>query len=48
MFSLTQPLAESAVSVFVISAFDTDYFMIKEKDLEKAIDALNDEGHQMI
>jgi hypothetical protein len=46
--SLTQPLAEYAVSVFDISAFDTDYFMVKEKDLGKAIDALNAEGHQII
>ena len=48
IFSLTQPLAKTGVSVFVISTFDTDYFMVKEKDLTKAIDALTAEGHQVL
>ena len=48
IFSLTRPLAENGVSVFVISTFDTDYFMVKEKDLENAIDALSAEGHQVL
>ena len=48
IFSLIQPLAENGVSVFVISTFDTDYFMVKEKDLAKAIDALTAEGHEII
>lgn len=47
IFSLTQPLAKNGVSVFVISTFETDYFMVKEKDLAKAIDALTAEGHQV-
>ncbi|MGD9412929.1 MAG: ACT domain-containing protein [Desulfobacterales bacterium] len=48
IFSLTRPLAESGVSVFVISTFDTDYFMVKDNDLEKAIDALTAEGHRVL
>ena len=48
IFSLSQPLAENGVSVFVISTFDTDYFMVKEKDLSKAIDALTAKGHQVL
>ncbi|MCK5203916.1 MAG: ACT domain-containing protein, partial [Desulfobacterales bacterium] len=40
IFSLTQPLARSGVSVFVLSTFDTDYLMVKEKNLSEAIDAL--------
>ena len=48
IFSLTRPLAENGVSVFVISTFDTDYFMVKEKDLAKAIDALTAEGHEVL
>ena len=47
IFTITQPLAKSGVSVFVISTYDTDYFMVKEKDLAKAIDALNASGHQI-
>jgi hypothetical protein len=45
VFSLTRPLTESAVPVFLMSTFDTDYLMVKEKDLAKAIAALTAEGH---
>jgi len=45
--SLTQPLTESGVSVFIISTFDTDYLMVKEKDFARAIDALTAQGHQV-
>ena len=48
IFSLTQPLAQNAISVFVISTFDTDYLMVKEKDLAKAIDVLNAAGHWVV
>lgn len=48
IFSLTRPLAENGVSVFVISTFETDYFMVKEKDLAKTVDALTAEGHQVL
>lgn len=47
IFSLTRSLAKSDVSVFVISTFDTDYFLVKEKELPKAIDALTACGHQI-
>ena len=47
VLSLTQPLAESAVSVFLISTFDTDYLMVKEKDLAEAIDVLTNAGHRV-
>jgi hypothetical protein len=45
--SLTQPLTASGVSIFVISTFDTDYLMVKEKDFTKAIDTLLAQGHQV-
>ena len=48
ILSLTRPLAESGVSVFVISTFDTDYFMVKEKNLATTIDALTEDGHEVI
>jgi hypothetical protein len=46
--SLTKPLAESGVSVFVISTFNTDYLMVKDNDLAQAIDALTVAGHEII
>ena len=47
IFSLTQPLTESGVSVFLISTFDTDYLMVKEKDFAKTINVLNAAGHRI-
>ena len=47
IFSLTQPLAQNKVSVFVISTFDTDYFMVKEQGLAKAVDVLKAAGHEI-
>jgi hypothetical protein len=44
---LTQPLAESKISVFVLSTFLTDYLMIREKDLESAIITLRAQGHRI-
>ena len=43
--SLTEPLVEAGISVFVISTFDTDYFMVKESELETAIETLKAAGH---
>ena len=37
--SLVTPLAEAGISVFVISTFDTDYMLVKEVDLERALAA---------
>jgi len=31
--SLTVPLAENGISIFAISTYDTDYILIKEKDI---------------
>ena len=38
--ALLQPLAEQKISIFAISTFDTDYILVKENDLEKAIEIL--------
>lgn len=45
--SLTTPLAEAKISIFAISTFDTDYLMIKENSLEKAIDVLTLTGFKL-
>ena len=47
IFTITQPLAKNGVSVFVISTYDTDYFLVKEKELPKTIDALTAAGHRI-
>jgi hypothetical protein len=43
--SLTVPLADARISVFAISTFDTDYLLVKEKDLAAAVDVLRRRGH---
>jgi hypothetical protein len=43
--SLTVPLANAGVSVFVLSTFDTDYVLVKATDLDRAITALRAAGH---
>jgi hypothetical protein len=43
--SLTAPVADAGISVFAISTFDTDYLLVKEKDLAVAMDALRGFGH---
>ena len=43
--SLTGPLAQQGISVFAISTFDTDYLLVKNKDLPATIEALKQSGH---
>jgi hypothetical protein len=43
--SLSAPLAEARISIFVISTYDTDYLMVKVGDLDRAIAALFQAGH---
>ena len=45
--SLVIPLAEAGVSVFVVSTFDTDYLLVKEKDWERAAEVLRLAGHSV-
>jgi len=43
--SLTAPLARKGISVFALSTYETDYLLVKEEKLEKAIQALREEGY---
>ncbi len=43
--ALAVPLAAAGVGVFAVSTFDTDYLMVKGKDLPAALDALRGAGH---
>lgn len=45
--SLTAPLARASVTIFVVSTFDTDYLLVRERDLEKAVLALTEAGHRI-
>jgi len=43
--SLLEPLAEAGIAVFVVSTFDTDFLLVKARDLEPATFALERAGH---
>lgn len=43
--SLTSTLGKAGVSIFAISTFDTDYVLVKQNDLPRAIQSLSDAGH---
>ena len=41
-------LAENGISIFVISTFDTDYFMVKQENFDKTIELLKAIGNFMM
>ncbi len=43
--TLLAPLAEAGVSVFALSTYDTDYVLVREPDLTRAVAALRSAGH---
>jgi len=43
--SLSMPLASEGISIFVFSSYDTDFIMVKNYDLEKAMEVLRKAGH---
>ena len=45
--SLANPLAQAEISIFVVSTYDTDYLMVNESALERAIEALQAAGHEV-
>ena len=46
--SITVPLAGADIGVFVLSTFDTDLVLVKDVDLDAAIDVLGGAGHRVV
>jgi hypothetical protein len=44
--SIATPLAAAGISIFAVSTFDTDYVLVRETDLDRALAALD--GRQLI
>jgi hypothetical protein len=42
---LSATLADAGIAVFVLSTYNTDYILIKEKDAENAVQALRRNGY---
>lgn len=45
--SLSVPLAQAGISLFVLSTFDTDYLFVKATHLQRAKDVLRQAGHEV-
>ena len=45
--SLTSPLAREGISVFALSTFDTDCLLVKQQQLDRAVQALTGEGYDV-
>ena len=48
MAQIGNVLASAKVSIFIVSTFETDFFLVKEKDLETAANALEQDGYKVI
>lgn len=48
LVSIADPLAQAGVSIFALSTYDTDYVLVKEFDLQRAMEALDSAGFPII
>jgi hypothetical protein len=45
--AIADPLAQAGLSIFAISTYDTDYVLVKARDLDAALAALERAGHRV-
>ena len=45
--TITKVLADASVSVFVMSTFDTDYFLVQAVDVDQSVKVLEKAGHSV-
>ena len=45
LVSVVDPLNKVGISILAVSTFDTDYVMVKDQKVEKALKALKAAGH---
>ncbi len=45
--AIADPLAAAGLSIFAISTYDTDYVLVKARELEVALKVLREAGHQI-
>ena len=45
--ALVEPLAEAEIPIFVLSTFETDYLLVRELDLPRAVEVLASAGHEV-
>jgi hypothetical protein len=47
LVSIAEPLARAGLSIFAISTYDTDYVLVKARDLPAALESLRAAGHKV-
>jgi len=45
--STLAPLAKAGIGIFASSTFSTDYVLVKEQDVDRAVEALRAAGHRI-
>jgi hypothetical protein len=45
--ALATPLAAAGISLFAVSTYDTDYVLVRNDDLDRAVRALREVGHNI-
>ena len=48
LVAIAVPLAAADISIFAISTYDTDYVLVKQPVLERAVQVLLQAGHQVV
>jgi hypothetical protein len=46
--TLAGALAAASISIFVVSTYDTDYLLVRDTDLDRAVAALHAAGHTVV
>jgi len=46
--AISDILKDKEIPILTISTYDTDYFMVKHKDLNSAVEALEEKGHNVL
>jgi hypothetical protein len=45
--ALSAPLATAGISIFAVSTYDTDYLLVRDHELDRAVRALREAGHNI-
>ena len=48
LHAFIQPLVEAGISIFAIATFNTDYVLIQEPLADKALQSLQNAGHELL
>lgn len=46
--SVASPLAAAGIGIFALATFDTDFVLVKDADLARALEALRAAGHELL